>query len=146
MKKNAKKDVLINIRGIYRVEDETDEIEIFTTGQYYKKDDTYYISYDETEATGFEGSHTTLSVAPGRVVLERKGAARSQLIVEQGKRHQCQYDVGFGDMMIGVHGSRIRYDLDEQGGNVEFRYSLDVNSALASQNYMYIYVKENERA
>jgi uncharacterized beta-barrel protein YwiB (DUF1934 family) len=140
-----KKDVLINIRGIYQVEDETDEIEIFTTGEYYKQDGTYYISYDETEATGFMGSRTTLSVAPGRIVMERNGTANSQLIVEQGRRHQCQYDIGYGDMMIGVHGSRIRFDLNDQGGNVEFRYSLDVNSMLASQNAMYIYVKENER-
>jgi uncharacterized beta-barrel protein YwiB (DUF1934 family) len=65
--------------------------------------------------------------------------------VEQGRRHQCQYDTGCGDMILGIHGGRVRFDLDDKGGNVEFRYSLDVNSMLASENEMYIHVKESGR-
>jgi uncharacterized beta-barrel protein YwiB (DUF1934 family) len=79
-------------------------------------------------------------------VLERKGKAKAQLIVEQGRRHQCQYDVGFGDMMIGVHGSKVQYDLGAHGGSVQFRYSLDVNAMLASENEMYIHVRESAKA
>jgi len=140
-----KKDVLINIKGIYANEDDRDVIEIFTTGQYYKKNGDYYISYDETEATGFEGSRTTLKVEREKVTLERKGAANSQLIVEQGVRHQCYYDMGFGDLMIGVSGNRIKSSLTDAGGNLEFKYSLDVNSMLASENEMYINVQESTR-
>lgn len=138
-----KKDVLISIKGVYQVDDEKDEIELFTTGKYYRKNGDYIICYEETEATGYEGSHTTLRVGPDRVVLERKGAASSQLIVERGVRHQCHYDMGYGDMMIGVQGGNIKSTLDDKGGNVEFRYSLDVNSLLASENEMYIHVKES---
>jgi len=140
-----KKDVLINIKGVYANEDDRDVIEIFTTGQYYKKNGDYYISYDETEATGFEGSRTTLKVEREKVTLERKGAANSQLIVEQGVRHQCYYDMGFGDLMIGVSGNRIKSSLTDAGGNLEFKYSLDVNSMLASENEMYINVQESTR-
>ena len=31
-----KKDVIIEIRGVYRQEGDEDEIELFTTGSYYK--------------------------------------------------------------------------------------------------------------
>lgn len=137
-----KKDVLISIKGVYEVDDDRDVIELFTTGQYYKKDGEYYIAYDETEATGFEGSRTTMRIQPGKVTLERVGEATTQLIVERGVRHQCHYDIGYGDMMIGVLGGRIKSDLSDAGGNVEFKYSLDVNSTLASENEMYVNVKE----
>lgn len=138
-----KKDVLISIKGIYEVDDDRDVIELFTTGEYYKKNGEYYISYQETEATGFEGSRTTMRIQPGKVTLERVGEATTQLIVERGVRHQCHYDVGYGDMLIGVLGGRVKSDLDDGGGSVEFRYSLDVNSQLASENEMYVNVKES---
>ena len=141
-----KKDVLTNIKGIYANDEDRDEIEIFTIGEYYQKDGDYYICYEESESTGFEGSRTTLRVEQEeRVTLRRCGAANSQLIVEQGVRHQCYYDMGFGDLMIGVSGNRIKSSLTDAGGNLEFKYSLDVNSMLASENEMYINVQESTR-
>lgn len=138
-----KKDVLISIKGVYDSEDDHDVVELFTTGTYYKKDGRYYICYDETEATGFEGSKTTLMVdQENKVTLERSGKARAQLIVERGVRHQCHYDMGFGDLMIGVSGSIIKSDLGDKGGNLKIKYSLDVNSMLTSENEMYVNVKE----
>jgi uncharacterized beta-barrel protein YwiB (DUF1934 family) len=139
-----KKDVLINIKGIYSTEEEdADVIEMFTTGQYYKKNGNYYISYEETEATGFLGSRTTLKVErDDKVTVERSGNAISQLIVQKGVRHQCRYDIGYGDMTIGVSGSSIYSSLTDTGGNLAFRYSLDINSLLASENEMYIHIQE----
>ena len=139
-----KKDVLISIKGIYSSEDDRDVIELFTTGTYYKKDGCYYICYDESRATGFEGSKTTLKVEQEKMVtLNRSGTANSQLIVEQGVRHQCHYDVGCGDLMVGVLGSRIKSSLNDEGGDLEVRYSLDINSMYASENEMYIHIKES---
>jgi uncharacterized beta-barrel protein YwiB (DUF1934 family) len=65
------------------------------------------------------------------------------LIVERGVRHQCHYDTGMGDIILGVLGSSIRSSLGEKGGDLEVKYSLDVNSALASENEMYVNVKES---
>ena len=139
-----KKDVLISIKGVYNTEDDKDVIELFTTGQYYKKDGCYYICYEESEATGFEGSSTTLKVdAEKMVTLERCGTANSQLIVEQGVRHQCCYDAGYGDLVVGVIGSRIKSSLTDKGGNLEVKYSLDINSMYASENEMHINIKES---
>ena len=142
-----KKDVTINIRGIYNTgeDEENDVIELFTTGEFYRKDGNYYISYEESEATGFEGTRTTLKVEDQScVTLSRdgKGDEHTQLIVQNGVRHQCHYDIGFGDLMIGVSGKSIRSTLGENGGQLEFKYSLDVNSMLASNNEMLIIVRE----
>ncbi len=138
-----KKDVLISIKGVYRSEDDNDVIELFTTGTYYKKSGRYYICYNESEATGFEGSRTTLTVdKQDKVTLERSGKSRAQLIVERGVRHQCHYDVGAGDIILGVLGNSIKSSLGDGGGRLEVKYSLDINSALASENEMYVHVKE----
>jgi uncharacterized beta-barrel protein YwiB (DUF1934 family) len=141
-----KKDVTINIRGIYNFEDdEADVVELFTTGEFYRKNGNYFISYDESEVTGFSGSKTTLKVEDQScVTMSRKGSGRdlTQLIVQNGVRHQCQYDVGFGDMMIGVSGRSISSTLNDRGGRLEFKYSLDINSLYASDNEMLVIVRE----
>lgn len=143
-----KKDVLISIKGVYNFEDEEQDIvELFTTGQYYKKDGDYYICYDESEATGFDGSKTVLRVEQERqVTMERTGNANTQLIVQNGVRHQCHYDMGFGDMMIGIRGSLIQSTLNDHGGDLRFRYSMDVNSLIASENELIVNVKESASA
>ena len=139
-----KKDVLISIKSIHNSEDDSDVIELFTTGQYYRRDGCYFISYDESESTGFEGSKTILKVEPEKMVtLSRSGSVSSQLIVERGVRHQCHYDVGCGDLLVGVHGSRIRSSLTDVGGSIEIKYSLDINSMYSSENEMFIQIKES---
>jgi uncharacterized beta-barrel protein YwiB (DUF1934 family) len=140
-----KKDVTINIRSIFNYEHtEPDVIEMFTTGEFYRKGSKYYISYLESEATGFEGARTTLMVGEDQssVTLSRSGREKAQLIVQNGVRHQCHYDMGFGDMMIGISGSSIHSSLSDSGGRLEFKYSLDVNSLLASENELLIIVNE----
>lgn len=141
--KSKKKDVLINIKGVNFVDDDEDVIELFTTGEYYQQDGAYFIAYEETQATGFEGSWTTLQVQRDCVVMQRTGTSISQMIIEQGVRHQCHYDVGYGDMMIGVSGGQIKMNLDDTGGHLMFSYTIDFNSMYASTNEMYIQIKEN---
>jgi len=139
-----KKDVLISIKGVFNSDNDQDVVELLTTGQYYKRKGCYYISYEESQATGFEGCTTTLKVEQEKMVtLKRSGTANSQLIVEQGVRHQCHYDVGSGDLLVGVLGSRIKNSLTDNGGDLEFKYSLDINSMYASVNEMYINIKES---
>ena len=122
---------------------ESDVIEMMTTGRFYRKNKLYYISYEETEATGYEGCRTTLKVGPNdKVTMTRFGPSRSQLIVEQGVRHQCQYDTGYGTMTIGVMGESFESTLSDRGGLLRFGYTLDIEATVASENTVSITVKE----
>ncbi|MCI8624310.1 MAG: DUF1934 domain-containing protein [Provencibacterium sp.] len=137
-----KKQVFISIRGIQRVEGQEETVELMTVGNLYRKKNDYYLTYEETEATGFDGSKTTLRLEEEtRVTMQRSGPYRSQLIVEKGRRHQCCYETGYGEMLIGVSGGDISSTLTDEGGNLHFKYSLDVNTSLASENEVYINVR-----
>ena len=63
MVKNAQ-DVLIKIKGIQMAQGDRDVVELLTTGSFCRTKDAYFISYEESEATGFQGSHTTLRFEP----------------------------------------------------------------------------------
>ena len=45
--KDMKKDVLITIKGTQKIGNEKDVIEMVTTGRFYRKNQMYYISYEE---------------------------------------------------------------------------------------------------
>ncbi len=141
-----KKDVLISIKGISNVDGEEDVMELMTVGNLFVKDGKQIITYKESEATGFEGTTTMLELTGNSsVILKRRGASRSELIIEKGRRHLCHYDTGAGDIMIGVFSDSITNTLGETGGDVSFKYSLDINSSLASENEVYINVKECQK-
>lgn len=140
-----KKDVLITIKGIQTVDGEQDVVELTTTGSFYRKNETYYLTYTEAEPSSFEGQRTTLKLENSRrVSMIRHGGEDSSLVVERGVRHQCCFDTGFGTMLIGVSGRNIENDVTDNGGSIHFQYSLDVNTALASVNDVYVTIRTCE--
>lgn len=138
-----KKDVYIKIKGIQIVDDVSDTTEMFTLGSFYKKNNNYYISYDETEASGFGNGKTILKIeGSDKVTLLRSGATKSHLIIENGRRNVGHYDTMQGELMIGVYTKELDSHLGDNGGDLYFHYDLDVNSSLISENEVFINVKE----
>lgn len=135
---------LISIKGRQKVEDGTGEVELTTLGSYVRRGNCRYIVYKEYTSEENDKTRTSILKIDGdsKVVLMRAGGDNTRLILESGKRHLCQYDTEFGDMMIGVFTSRVRSSLDDLGGHLELSYTLDINSSLSSQNDISITVKE----
>ena len=135
-----KKEAMITIKGIYDIDGSNDTIELLTRGKFYRRNNSYWVAYDETETTGFEGHKTTLHIEGDKVTMRRSGASESQLVVQKGARHQCLYDTGFGSVTMGVSGKDVKSTLNDEGGIVDFSYSMDINTALTSENRVIIKV------
>ena len=144
MAKPVEENYLITIKGTMEQNGENDTVELMTRGQFVQKGGSYYITYKETETTGYEGCTTTLKIAVdgSRVVMLRfgkNGGVGTQLQIEKGKRNLCHYETGFGSMTLGVTADEI--ELTEKGGTVRFAYLLDANSAdLVSRNRLEVTV------
>ncbi len=137
-----KQPVNITIRGVYRTAEEESTAELFTTGMMYQGKGSLYITYEETETTGFEGCVTTLRLEPsGRMTMLRKGQASSHLVLQEGVRHVGSYSVYGGSMEIGVYTDRLDCRMDEHGGSIELAYTLDMNTTLMSENELCIEVQ-----
>lgn len=138
---------LISITGKQRVDDETGEINLTTFGSYIKKGKNRFIVYKEYDEDS-KNSRTSILKIEGKnkVTLMRGGPEQTHLVLEEGKRHLCQYSTGFGSMMIGIFTSNVRSSLGENGGDLEVNYTLDINSDLSSLNQILITVKEAENS
>ncbi len=140
-----KDNYLITIDGIQRNDVDEDKLSLTTLGSFYRRDDSFYIIYKETQATGFDGDVTMLKVEANRkVTMQRKGKTNSELTIERGQKHLCHYDTGHGNFVIGVLAKSIDNRLSDIGGHLSLSYSLDINSNAVSENELNITVRETE--
>ena len=139
-----KEDYLISINGTIQQEDgETDSMQLLTHGGFAYRNGSFFITYKESEATGYEGSTTTVKVEKdSKVSMTRFGRAHSQLVIERGKRHVCHYESGYGSLSLGVAADEIENKLDANGGEVTFSYTLDTGSNTLSYNCVKIKIQE----
>lgn len=123
----------------------TEQTEIITSGKYKKTDDGYVMSYNDTEATGYEGSKTTLTVFDGdeKVIMSRTGSSTSQLTIEKGVKHHCHYGTPYGPFMLGITANDIMSSLTDDGGKLNFKYVIDIDSGYMGDFDINITVKAN---
>lgn len=138
------KDVFINIKGIQGIDDETDTIEFMTEGRFGIKNGEYYISYDESGMldTGDEVKTHIYIKNKDSLILQRTGTIKSRMLIEKGKRNICVYGTPQGEMVIGISGECIEHNLNESGGEINLKYSIDSQLRLVSQNEVNISIRE----
>lgn len=136
-----REDYSINIAGRQDYGEDQDEITLNTTGSYTRRGGARFIAYKEYDQADPRASVTAvLKVEPGKVTMMRSGSA-TRLILEEGRRHRCLYDTGYGVLSVGVFTSALTSTLDDRGGRLTIDYTLDVNSNLSSQNRITVEVK-----
>lgn len=137
------KEVVISIKGIQEFENAPpDTMELVTQGWLHRDEGGYTLSYQESEVTGLEGTLTTFQVEPERVTLMRMGGFNSQMVFEEGRRHLSLYETPYGSMTIGVNTRHLLAELDENGGEIEIDYAIEIDHTVAGRNIFQINVKE----
>ena len=138
------KDVIIPIQGSQGpfFDEESDKIELITSGQYTHEGTETVFSYMESEMTGMEGTRTTFRVSPQQVTLTREGTLNAQMVFEEGKKHLFLYETPYGATSMGVGTRRLKDNLGESGGEMEIDYTIDVDSVVISENSFIISVRE----
>lgn len=135
---------LIKITGTQTADGEQDVIELTTNGTLERASEGWVLCYNETEATGMEGTVTKLDIAPGRLNLMRSGTHPSMLILEKNRRHHCNYHTPYGTIDLGTYTSELEYNLDDHGGEVQFSYTLGFHGGISSAHTVRITVQEEK--
>lgn len=132
-----KQPVVLSIRGRQSYDgQEPDVIELVTDGTMAFTDGGWDISYEETELTGMAGVTTTFRVEPGKVTLRRTGKLRSEMVFEEGKRHESLYQLDFGALLMTVTAKQVYFDIVPDGGVIDIVYNIEIeNSAAGTVDY-----------
>ena len=139
------KNVILSIRGQQAFEQaDSDVVELVTEGTMTGEGEDYILQYQESELTGLGVTQTTFQIEKGRVTLLRVGQVNSQIVFEEGKRHFSMYDTPFGALTVGIDTRRMKVRLDETGGEIEISYAIEIDHAVAGENFVQISVRERD--
>ena len=140
-----KENVLLSIVGRQSYPgQEPDTIELVTAGTVERLPDGWELSYLESDLTGLDGVKTTFRVEQGKITLTREGRLRSQMVFQEGVRHESLYQMEFGALMMVVCAKKIVHDLTETGGTVDLVYSIEIEHAMAGTVDYHLDVKLTE--
>ncbi len=126
MKDNA----MISLKTLQNIEgdSEVNEIELTTKGKFAEKNGKFYIIYQESELTGFEDTTTTIKVSEDSVSMTRSGKYNSKMVFRRGEKCLCSYSTPYGVIPVGVNPTLLESKMNDQGGNVNIEYILDVDN------------------
>jgi len=108
------------------MDQDPDVIEFTTEGILCRTDDGWKIEYAESSLTGMEGVHTSFLVKPETMVLTRTGKLNSRMVFKLGVVHESLYQMDFGALLLSVCATDISWKLDEKGGTVDLKYSIEI--------------------
>ncbi len=130
-----KKNVLLSIASTQQFEGcEPEHIDLMTEAKLYERNGKYYITYDETELTGLEGTRTMVKMDGATVSMIRTGTYPSELLFAEDQRHVGLYQTEFGALTISTHTSRLDNTIGENGGVLEIEYTIEVDNSMVGHH------------
>ncbi len=121
---------MIRVTGIQQNADgEESTIELTTEGTFYKKNDNYYIIYDESEISGMEGATTRVKIENNkRVSMKRFGTSATDLIFESGNKYEASYMTAYGQFNMIICTNVLEVEISEETGKgkIEVDYDLSI--------------------
>lgn len=134
------KKAIIKITDRHFQDGEEYEAELTTSGEFEITENGCRVVYTETDEE-LENCVTTLDVEGARKIsMTRAGKYNTEMIIEKDRRHSCFYQTPYGELMMGIFANNISNDMTENGGTLNFSYTIDFNNTPASENELVVSV------
>lgn len=122
------KDVLLAIKGLqFDGSEEDSEIETVTAAEYYKRNNSHYVIYEEAFEGFEETTKNVIKFKDNSLDLTKKGLVNVHMIFEENKKNMTNYSTPYGDILIGIDASKIRMREEEEKIHVDVEYALEIN-------------------
>lgn len=136
------KDVLLSIRGLYTEDnEEADSIETLAPGEFYIKEGSYYIFFEEIldDTTGITKSR--IKYSEKCFELTRKGELSVHLLFEEGKKTLNTYQMPYGTLVVGLDTKRIEKTETDNEIKIRIDYAMEINYQQISDNTIEVVIK-----
>lgn len=122
------KDVLVSIKGLqFDTFQEDMEIETVTMAEYYQRNGSHYVLYEEAGEGFEESTRNMMKFKANKVELTKKGLINVQMIFEVGKKNMSNYATPFGDILVGIDTDKITIDETDDEIRMRVEYALELN-------------------
>ena len=123
--------VLIHIRGLqtdpHGPFGDEEPIEIVVSGQRLPSDGICRLIYDEVGEDTEDVTHNEMHIHPNTVISQKRGAIRTDMVFEKGKRNLTAYETPYGSMEMGIATTDLSVTEEEDKVTVHIAYALSMN-------------------
>ena len=98
------KEVLIHVRGLQTMDadGEQEPLEIVVPGQYYFRNGSHYLRYEEIMEDFAEPTVNYIKISPKGMEVRKKGVVNVHMVFEQGKKNMTYYTTPYGTIEMGI--------------------------------------------
>ncbi len=122
------KEVMLSIRGLqFEQGPGSEEIETIQWGQYYKKNDTHYVMYDELMEGFDEPIHNVIKFKEHEMSLTRRGLVNVYMVFEEKKKNVTNYLTPYGSILVGLDTNSVNWEEGEEEITLSVEYALELN-------------------
>lgn len=139
-----KENCVVSIKGMQTYVDsagDSQEIEMVASAHLSEEDGKYFIEYDETEASGMEGTRTTLEIGKEYVSMMREGKVDTTLLFIKDRITSSYYETPFGTIILGISTDGVENKMTDTGGSVKVKYGISMNNVFSGTNTFEINVR-----
>ncbi len=142
------KDVLIHVRGLQMMEtdDAQEPIEIVVPGQYYFRNGTHYLRYEEMLDDTAETTVNYIKMSPNGVEVRKQGQVNVHMVFEEGKKNKTFYNTPYGTLQMGISATGLELKESEDGIQMKVDYALDMNEEHVADCYLTVQAQSKDSA
>ena len=140
------KDVLIHVRGLQMMEtdDAQEPIEIVVPGQYYFRNGSHYLRYEEILDESSEPTVNYIKMSERGLEVSKKGLVNVHMVFEQGKKNMTYYTTPYGTLQMGIAATNLELTESEENLHMKADYALDMNEEHVADCYLAIQVQPRD--
>ena len=126
------KEVLITIQGLQfdaeaQNDEELDKIESIYPGEYYVRNGSHFILYDELMEGENAPIKNVIKLREKEFTLTKKGIINTQMVFTESKKNMTSYVTPFGNIMIALDTEKIIVEETEEELKIHIDYGLEAN-------------------
>lgn len=123
------KEVLLALKGLQFAIDEegAQALETITPAEYYKKNDSHYVIYDEVTEGFQDTTKNIIKFTGSQMEVTKKGLVNVHMVFEQNKKNMTSYSTPFGNILIGIDTDAVKIEEEKDAIRVNVAYSLEAN-------------------
>ena len=142
------KDVLIHVRGLQMMEtdDAQEPIEIVVPGQYYFRNGSHYLRYEEMLDDPAETTVNYIKMSPNGVEVRKQGQVNVHMVFEEGKKNKTFYNTPYGTLQMGISATGLELKESEDGIQMKVDYALDMNEEHVADCYLTVQAQSKDSA
>ena len=142
------KDVLIHVRGLQMMETDgaQEPIEIVVPGQYYFRNGSHYLRYEEMLDDTAETTVNYIKMSPNGVEVRKQGQVNVHMVFEEGKKIKTFYNTPYGTLQMGISATGLELKESEDGIQMKVDYALDMNEEHVADCYLTVQAQSKDSA